>query len=69
MAGQSPLTRKLVADGCTPRPKLTEALALIERLEAAAAPGTSPSQRRKVCLEAAAHLRLQHGYPARERAA
>ena len=69
MSGQSDLTRKLVAEGCSPRPKLTEALALIERLEAAAQPGTSPSQRRKVCLEAAAHLRQQHGYPAGERAA
>jgi hypothetical protein len=69
MAGQSPLTRKLVADGCSPRPKLDDTLALIERLEAAASPGASNASRRRVCLEAARFLRERTSIQQTERAA
>lgn len=63
--GQSPLTRKLIAEGCaqsvsTPRQALTDRQALIERLEQASGPfRATNAQRRRLLREAADFIRSQ----------
>lgn len=54
----SPLTKKLIRDGLKPRSgKLTDAQALVERLEDGAGPGVTAAQRRRLLREAAAFIR------------
>lgn len=51
------LSDRPISDGLRPKSgTLTDAQALVERLEAAAQPGHSPSERRRVLREAAAFI-------------